>query len=198
MRFSCQLLRGANRQINNNTAFLVPSDIGKICRVLGVIFHFRLRAARLNLSAMTIRITGPGSPPARVARRSDKPRSAGAVFASHITSDETVENAGGLEGGHGLGSLSALLAVQGVDPDAGGSGKRRAQQRMKQRAEDLLDRLDEIRLGLLDGTIPKTRLAELARMMRVERDAGVDPHLAALLDEIELRAEVELAKLSRR
>jgi hypothetical protein len=34
-------------------------------------------------------------------------------------------------------------------------------------------------------------------MVRNKREAGADPELAAILDEIELRAEVELAKLSR-
>ncbi len=147
---------------------------------------------------MNMRVTGPGSPPPAAVRRSDKGRSAGAVFASHMPATESVETAAGFEATSGLGGLDALLAVQGVDPDASGNGRRRANQRLKDRGEDLLDRLDEIRVGLLTGSIPKARLAELARMMRAERETGVDPHLAALLDEIELRAEVELAKLMRR
>jgi len=35
-------------------------------------------------------------------------------------------------------------------------------------------------------------------MMREKRERGADPVISRLLDEIELRAEVELAKLSRR
>ena len=55
-----------------------------------------------------------------------------------------------------------------------------------------------MRKGLLLGSIPKDRLAELARMVREKRERGADPVVSRLLDEIELRAEVELAKLSRK
>ena len=37
----------------------------------------------------------------------------------------------------------------------------------------------------------------LVRMVRSKREEGIDPRLSAILDEIELRAEVELAKLRR-
>ena len=60
----------------------------------------------------------------------------------------------------------------------------------------MLDRLDDIRLGLLTGTVSKERLTELSRMARVRRGETDDPRLVEVLDEIELRAEVELAKLS--
>jgi len=45
------------------------------------------------------------------------------------------------------------------------------------------------------GRIPKEKLAELARMVRDRREKGADPVVSRLLDEIELRAAVELAKL---
>jgi len=63
---------------------------------------------------------------------------------------------------------------------------------------DINTSFEEIRRGLLVGSIPKERLGELARMMREKRERGADPVISRLLDEIELRAEVELAKLSRR
>jgi len=47
------------------------------------------------------------------------------------------------------------------------------------------------------GEIPSARMAALAQSVRSRREACSDPRLAALLDEIELRVEVELAKLSR-
>lgn len=93
-----------------------------------------------------------------------------------------------------LAGIESILAMQAVDPDAG-SGARR---RMMQRAEDLLDHLEDVRQGLLTGRVPKESLSSLAHLVRTRREAGADPHLAAILDEIELRAEVELAKLSRR
>ncbi len=70
--------------------------------------------------------------------------------------------------------------------------------RWSSRGVEILDRLEEIRRGLLLGAVPKERLGELARMVREKRERGADPVISRLLDEIELRAEVELAKLSRR
>jgi hypothetical protein len=61
----------------------------------------------------------------------------------------------------------------------------------------MLDKLEEIRLGLLLGTIPQSRLEQLAHLVRAQRELVNDPKLTAILDEIELRAAVELAKLTR-
>lgn len=107
------------------------------------------------------------------------------------------------ESGAGLGqhvsmalsvsSLSVVLAVQET-PDAT-SGK--ARQRASDRGLKMLDYLEDIRIGLLMGGIPKDRLEQLAQMVRVRREQVDDPKLTAILDEIELRAAVELAKLSR-
>jgi hypothetical protein len=88
-------------------------------------------------------------------------------------------------------TLDALLALQEV-PDAtqrGSAGVRRG--------FDLLDRLDEIRMGLLMGSIPADRLGNLVRMVRARRDGVMDPKLNSILDDIELRAMVELAKLGQ-
>jgi hypothetical protein len=66
---------------------------------------------------------------------------------------------------------------------------------MWQRGEDLLDGLDEIRHGLLIGALPRERVVRLLAIVRSRREQLADPRLSAILDEIELRAEVELAKL---
>jgi hypothetical protein len=62
------------------------------------------------------------------------------------------------------------------------------------RAGDMLDLLDDIRVGLLEGRVPRGKLEGLLRMVQSRRDEVVDPRLSAVLDEIELRAAVELAK----
>ncbi len=93
-----------------------------------------------------------------------------------------------------LTGVDSILAVQAIDPDEG----RAARQRMAQRGEDILHQLDAVRVQMLSGAIPKAKLMHLAQLVRSKRDEGVDPRLSAILDEIELRAEVEIAKLSRR
>ena len=61
----------------------------------------------------------------------------------------------------------------------------------------MLDHLDAIRHGLLLGSIPRDKLNGLLAVVRERRDDVGDPRLAAVLDEIELRAAVELAKLDQ-
>jgi hypothetical protein len=88
------------------------------------------------------------------------------------------------------GALASLLALQEM-PDA--TARRR---KAVARGDLLLDRLDELRLGLLSGSMPRERLADLARAVRGAREEVDDPRLAEILGDIELRAAVELAKLA--
>ncbi len=63
------------------------------------------------------------------------------------------------------------------------------------RGADLLDRLDEIRHALLCGAMARESLADLRRHVQARRPLVDDARLGAILDEIDLRASVELAKL---
>ncbi|WP_341701908.1 flagellar assembly protein FliX [Ferrovibrio sp.] len=91
-----------------------------------------------------------------------------------------------------MAALDAMLAVQAVDEQGGG---RKNRERAFRRGSSLLERLDEIRIGLLQGSIPADRLQTLAATLRSEKMAVEDPRLAEVMAEIELRCEVELAKL---
>ena len=82
------------------------------------------------------------------------------------------------------------MALQGIEEDSPQSKGRR-------RAEEILDRLDEIRQGLLAGSIPAAGLDRLVTVIRTQKAGVSDPRLAEILDEIDLRAQVELAKLDR-
>ena len=62
----------------------------------------------------------------------------------------------------------------------------------------ILDRLEELRLGILIGRFSKDKLADLAQRLRQKRQQSTDPKLNEIIHEIELRAEVEIAKYSRR
>lgn len=143
-----------------------------------------------------MKISGVGPSGTSSTRRTEKARRADGSFADHLHLDDGAdEGARRVDAPSSLTGIESLLAIQSVNPDG---GRRAADERALRRGEDLLERLEDIRRGLLLGAIPKERLGELARMTRSTREAGVDPHLSAILDEIELRAEVELAKLSRR
>ena len=62
------------------------------------------------------------------------------------------------------------------------------------RAALILDRLEDIRQGLLVGAISKPKLQELAGAIKETREAALDSEMNDILDEIELRAKIELAK----
>ncbi len=90
-----------------------------------------------------------------------------------------------------LSAVNSILAVQEVPTATDGRS------RVIKRGYNILDQLDDIRLGLLSGTIPRQHLLELSQEIKETRDAVIDPRLSAILDDIELRAAVELAKLDR-
>lgn len=87
-----------------------------------------------------------------------------------------------------LVSVDALLALQAEDDPA--ERRRRA----IVHGEDLLDRLDAVKLDLLAGTLSAEALRRLSLAVERSLEAVEDPRLAAILGEIDLRARVELAK----
>jgi hypothetical protein len=89
-----------------------------------------------------------------------------------------------------LGRLDALLALQEM-PDA---ASEEARKRAKKRGLELLDALDGLRMGLMTGDVSAETLHRLEHMIGQRRDKVDDPELAAVLDEIDLRVQVELAK----
>lgn len=88
-----------------------------------------------------------------------------------------------------LSGVDALLALQGVASPAG------ERQKAVRRGRDMLDMLDEIRRGLLEGVISESTLHRLASLANTQREDFIDPGLSQVLDDIDLRARVELAKL---
>jgi hypothetical protein len=88
-----------------------------------------------------------------------------------------------------VSSLEALIALQGL----GGPLERR--RRAVGRAGDILEALEGLKLDLLEGRLSTSAIESLTRAVADQRILTEDPQLEALLDEIETRAAVELAKL---
>ncbi len=109
-------------------------------------------------------------------------------FSKLLSVDDTEETAatGGLSG---VGGMDALLFAQETG-DALDSRKRG-----RQRGETLLEKLEELRLSLLEGAVPKVKLDNIMRLVNEKRGNIDDPLLSMMLDDIDLRAQVELAKL---
>ncbi len=136
-----------------------------------------------------MKIDGPGSirPTQSRARRPSRVATDGA-FSSQIAVEphSAVARANSAAPAN---AVDGLLALQEVPDAAGGRSRGLA------RGADLLDRLDEIRHALLRGAISRERLAELHRHVQAKKTVVDDARLGAILDEIDLRASVELAKL---
>ena len=137
-----------------------------------------------------MKISGTGRMDVSSVRRGGKP---GATDAKNFSIDSASEAHGptGLTGTGPLTAIDSILTLQGVDDST--SGPRRG----VQHGEQLLRLLDEVRDGLLAGGIPRLTLTRLALAVSTRRDGFADPKLQAVLDEIELRARVELAKLEQ-
>lgn len=150
-------------------------------RVINTLASF-LRAMKISdsgpIRSQRLRRVGRGS--------SDKATD----FAHHLSAgdDEQASPASALTGTASISGVDSLLSLQEV-PDAA-TGRSRG----LKRAGDLLDQLDEIRYGLLMGGLSRANLQDLARSVRQQRATVTDPRLTEILDEIELRAAVELAK----
>lgn len=134
-----------------------------------------------------MKVEGPGSVRSASAKRAVRGASSdGNSFAQELArAGET----GGPSGAVPLSGVQGLVAPPSVE-----DATRRAR-RSRARADALLDRLDEIRAALLSGILPRDTIAKLAELIRTTRDDVDDPGLLAVLDEVDLRAQVELAKL---
>lgn len=138
-----------------------------------------------------MKVTGPSSlRSSQTARRVAKPTDGtGQDFTVPSSGDEAAPEPVG--GALPVAAAQALLALQEVPAERQG---RRAALR---RGSDLLDRLDDIRHDLLLGDIPLHRLETLARRLREPMPPVTDGRIADLIQEIELRVAVELAKFGR-
>ncbi|MCX7313857.1 MAG: flagellar assembly protein FliX [Alphaproteobacteria bacterium] len=89
-----------------------------------------------------------------------------------------------------IGGIDALLALQGQDDPA--ERRRRA----VKRGRIALDALDELKLAVLDGEPSPSTLQRLKSATAELRDSCGDQGLDSVLAEIELRLEVEIAKMA--
>jgi hypothetical protein len=121
-----------------------------------------------------------------------KSSTSGTATGSFSVSDTPAESAAQIVAGPGpIAALDSILMLQGLDDSTQGKSKGLAH------GEQLLDLLDSVRDGLLAGGIPRATLNKLAAAVTRRHEAFADPKLQDVLDQIELRAHVELAKLEQ-
>jgi len=89
--------------------------------------------------------------------------------------------------------VDALLAVQGVETATDGKSRGR----MRDRGDKVLRQLDNIRLGILTGKLNIGEVLNIADVVASHREDIDDPELTAVLDEIDMRAQIEIAKMRK-
>lgn len=136
-----------------------------------------------------MKVTGYGTiKPSTTTRKRDG-TSSSVSFSSFLSAASSSGEATAAQDVVAPASLTSLLALQEV------SEEERKRERLVKQGKDMLDALDRLRQQLLMGEIPAHMLGELSKQLMEQKQAVSDPRLMALIDDIELRLAVELAKL---
>lgn len=136
-----------------------------------------------------MKIEGPTGPSQTGAMRGAGRTTSGGFSLSGADEAAEAAEAQRMAGLDGVMTVSALLALQGVEDPS------HRRKRAMGRASRLLDILDDLKVAMLEGRAAPATLDNLARAVREQRESTDDPRLNDVLNEIETRAAVELAKL---
>ena len=109
-----------------------------------------------------------------------------------VSEEEAPRSTGPAGGLRSVGGIDALLALQGIDDPL----ERR--KRAVKRGRVALDALDELKIGLLGGAFSSATLSKLQSAAANLKQGSGNPELDAVMAEIELRVEVEIAKMAPR
>lgn len=123
-------------------------------------------------------------------KKTGKASSSGASFGTFL-SPADVSDSPTVSQGQSVNRIEALLVAQATEDPT----ERASRGRMRQRADKLLDELESIRMTLLRGDLTVGHLLNLADLAATHQENINDPQLSEILAEIDLRAQVELAKM---
>ena len=124
--------------------------------------------------------------------KSVKKSGSGESFSAYL--NETMKNSSHPVGASsGISVTDAIFATQMVSDEE----EREIRKKLVKRGQTLIEKLENIRDGLLIGYISKDELINISRMLKDSQIASSDEKLQNLMAEIELRVEVELAKLTK-
>lgn len=123
--------------------------------------------------------------------KSAKKATLGENFADYLKSGKVIDNQ--VQATSAMTSADAIFAAQMIDGDE----EKQKRYKLVKKGKILLENLEEIRNALLKGEIDKSRLIEISRFVKQKDNDCDDERLKEIMQEIELRVEVELAKLMR-
>jgi hypothetical protein len=126
-------------------------------------------------------------------RKKSKSSEGGAGFADALKTASGSPEMEAAQATSSVGHVDAILAVQ----QTADATDHKSRGLMMDYGNEMLDRLEQLRISILNGAISKDRLQDMARRLRERTSNSDDPRLNELIDDIELRVEVEIAKLRR-
>lgn len=137
-----------------------------------------------------MKVTGPGGTkgPSKT-KKSGKTSESSANFGDFL-----LKNAGEAPAAtttQSIAKMDALLAVQATEDPT----ERAAKKRARERSDKVLGALDNVRVAMLSGNVTVGDMVNVADVVASHREKISDPALTAIMDEIDLRAQVELAKM---
>ncbi len=136
-----------------------------------------------------MKVKGPGRvTTGRIERTKGKKTADKAAFEKALDIDES-QPSNAMSGTAPITSVNSLLSLQEM-PTA-----TEARSKGIKQAEGLIEHLEAIRHGLLLGQISKKRLQDIVKALEIQREKNLDPELVQIINDIELRAKIELAKL---
>lgn len=124
--------------------------------------------------------------------KATKKISSGESFADYLKSG-VIKNGEQVQATSAMTAADAIFATQMVSDEE----EREIRKKLIKKGNTLLENLEEIRDALLTGEIDKGRLIEISRLVKQKDVESSDEKLKEIMQEIELRVEVELAKLTR-
>lgn len=106
-------------------------------------------------------------------------------------------------GGEGVDEVDSVSVTSGVSGILGIQAAEEATERENRKkaidyGDDVLADLDDLRMGLVTGRYSKVQLERLSANLQNRRDNISDEKLKQILDEIDLRAQVEIAKYNNK
>ncbi len=138
-----------------------------------------------------MKVQGPGSTqgPSKSKKAAPSAAGGGASFSELVAGSPAPAEESAVP--QSIAQVDALLAIQGAEDPT----ERSAKNKGYKRSNDILDGLEKIRLSMLKGELTVGDMVDIADVVASHRENITDPSLTSLMDEVDLRAQVELAKM---
>ena len=114
-------------------------------------------------------------------------------FTDYLINSKNIDEKSSIQSTSAIASADAIFATQLID----GEEEFEIRKKLVKKGKYLLDSLDDIRDALLKGEISSEKLIEISRMVKQDNIYSNDEKLKNIIQEIELRVEVELAKIMK-